>query len=79
MQGTAIDLKIILQALSQIMHIPEVMSNLSNTMKKRERLQSKWTAAEKTYNQDVPEWTPSGYGSRVGQREPSTRRLGTGA
>jgi hypothetical protein len=52
LQRTIIGLKIILQALSQIVHNKRVMSDISNTMKKRERLQTKWQQ-EKTYKRDV--------------------------
>jgi hypothetical protein len=60
------------------MHIPEVMSNLSDTMKKREKLQSKG-AQEKTYNQEVDGMDTELSKGAESERERSTKRLSTGA
>ena len=76
--GTAIDLKIILQALSQIVHMQKVMSNASNTMKKREKLQSKGQQ-EKIYKQDVHGTDTELSKGAESERERSTKRPGTGA
>jgi hypothetical protein len=61
------------------MHIPKVMSNPPNTIKRREKLQSKEQQQEKTYKQDT-------YGTDIelskgaeSERERSTKRPGTGA
>jgi hypothetical protein len=54
------------------------MSNPSDTMKKREKLQSKGQQREKTYNQDMHgRDTELSNGAESG-RELSTKRLGTG-
>ena len=61
------------------MHIPKVMSNPPNTIKRREKLQSKGQQQEKTYKQDT-------YGTDIklskgaeSERERSTKRPGTEA
>jgi hypothetical protein len=54
------------------------MSNPSDTMKKREKLQSKGQQREKTHNQDMHgRDTELSKGAESG-RELSTKRLGTG-
>jgi hypothetical protein len=54
------------------------MSNLSDTMKKREKLQSKG-AQEKTYNQEVDGMDTELSKGAESERERSTKRLSTGA
>jgi hypothetical protein len=61
------------------MHIPEVMSNLSDTMKKREKLQSKGQQQEKTYNQEVDGMDTELSKGAESERERSTKRPSTGA
>jgi hypothetical protein len=61
------------------MHILKVMSNPSNTMKKREKLQSKGQQQEKTYKQDIHETDTELSKGAESERERSTKRLGTGA
>jgi hypothetical protein len=50
------------------MHMLELMSNPSNTMNKREKLQSKGQQQEKTYNQGT-----HGTDTELSKREPSQR------
>jgi len=54
------------------------MSNPSDTMKKREELQSMGQQLEKTYNQDIPRMDTKRIKGVESEREPSTKRLGTG-
>jgi hypothetical protein len=54
------------------------MSNPSDTMKKREKLQSK-AQQEKTYNQDVHGMDIELSKGAESERERSSKRLGTGA
>jgi hypothetical protein len=54
------------------------MSNPSDTMKKREKLQSKGQQ-EKTYNQHVHGMDTGLSKGAESERERSTKRLGTGA
>jgi hypothetical protein len=61
------------------MYIPEVMSNLSDTMKKREKLQSKGQQQEKTYNQEVDGMDTELSKGAESERERSTKRPSTGA
>jgi hypothetical protein len=56
----------------------KVMSNASNTMKKREKLQSKGQQ-EKTYKQDVYGTDTELSKGAEPERERSTKRPGTGA
>ena len=57
------------------------MSNLSDTMKKREKLQSKGQQQqqEKTYNQKVDGMDTELSKGAESERERSTKRLSTGA
>ncbi|MFL6491378.1 MAG: hypothetical protein ACJ70O_06065 [Nitrososphaera sp.] len=55
------------------------MSNLSDTMKKREKLQSKGQQQEKTYNQEVDGMDTELSKGAESERERSTKRLSTGA
>jgi hypothetical protein len=57
----------------------EVMSNLSDTMEKREKLQSKGQQQEKTYNQEVDGMDTELSKGAESERERSTKRLSTGA
>ena len=54
------------------------MSNPSNTMKKREKLQSMGQQQEKTYNQDIHRMDTKLSKEAESEREPSTKRLSTG-
>jgi hypothetical protein len=54
------------------------MSNPSDTMKKREKLQSMGQQLEKTYNQDIHGMDTKRIKGVESEREPSTKRLGTG-
>ena len=60
------------------MHILKLMSNPSNTMKKREKLQSKGQQQEKTYNQDTHGTDTELSKGAESERERSTKRPGTG-
>jgi hypothetical protein len=55
------------------------MSNPSDTMKKREKLQSNAQQQEKTYNQDVHGMDTELSKGAESERERSSKRLGTGA
>jgi hypothetical protein len=61
------------------MHIFKLMSNPSNTMKKREKLQSKGQQQEKTYKQDIHGTDTELSKGAESEREHSTKRPGTGA
>ena len=54
------------------------MGNPSNTVKKREKLQSKGQQQEKTYNQDVNGRDTELSKRAESERERSIKRLGTG-
>ena len=54
------------------------MSNPSNTVKKREKLQSKGLQQEKTYNQDIRGMDTELSKGAESERERSTKRPGTG-
>jgi hypothetical protein len=56
----------------------KVMSNTSDTMKKREKLQSKGQQ-EKTYKQDTQRMDTELSKGAESERERSTKRPGTGA
>jgi hypothetical protein len=60
------------------MHMQKVMSNNSDTMKKREKLQSKGQQ-EKTYKQDSQGMDTELSKGAESERERSTKRPGTGA
>jgi hypothetical protein len=60
------------------MHMQKVMSNNSDTMKKREKLQSKGQQ-EKTYKQDSQGMDTELSKGAESERERSTKRSGTGA
>ena len=72
------DLKNILHALSHIVHKQNMMSDTSNTMKKREKLQSK-AQQEKKYKQDIQGTNTELNKGSESERERSTKRPGTGA
>jgi hypothetical protein len=55
------------------------MSNPSDTMKKREKIQSMGQQWEKTYNQDVRGMDTELSKGAESERESSTKRLGRGA
>ncbi|HEX2471747.1 MAG TPA: hypothetical protein VHJ59_03245 [Nitrososphaera sp.] len=55
------------------------MSNPSNTMKKREKLQSKGQQQEKTYKQDIHGTDTELSKGAESEKERSTKRPGTGA
>jgi hypothetical protein len=55
------------------------MSNLSDTMKKREKMHSKGQQQEKTYNQEVDGMDTELSNGAESERERSTKRLSTGA
>jgi hypothetical protein len=57
----------------------KIMSNASNTMKKREKLQSKGQQQEKTYKQEVHGTDIELSKGAESERERSTKRPGTGA
>jgi hypothetical protein len=61
------------------MHILKLMSNSPNTMKKREKLQSKGQQQEKTYKQDIHGTDTELSKGAESEREHSTKRPGTGA
>jgi hypothetical protein len=61
------------------MHMLKLMSNPSNTMKKREKLQSKGQQQEKTYKQGTHETNTELSKGAESERERSTKRPGTGA
>jgi hypothetical protein len=54
------------------------MSNPSNTVKNREKLQSKGQQQEKTYNQDIHGMDTELSKGAESERERSTKRPGTG-
>ena len=60
------------------MRMQKVMSNTSDTMKKREKLQSKGKQ-EKTYKQDTQRMDTELSKGAESERERSTKRPGTGA
>jgi hypothetical protein len=60
------------------MHILRSMGNPSNTVKKREKLQSKGQQQEKTYNQDIHGTDTELSKGAESERERSTKRPGTG-
>ncbi len=60
------------------MHILKVMSNPPNTMKKREKLQSKWHQGE-LYKQDIRGMDTELSKGAESEKERSTKRPGTGA
>jgi hypothetical protein len=62
------------------MHIPRVMSNSPNTIKRREKLQSKGRQQqEKAYKQDIHGMDTELSKGAESERERSTKRPGTGA
>ena len=61
------------------MHIPRVMSNSPNTIKRREKLQSKGQQQEKAYKQDIHGMDTELSKGDESERERSTKRPGTGA
>jgi hypothetical protein len=61
------------------MHIPRVMSNSPNTIKRREKLQSKGQQQEKAYKQDIHGMDTELSKGAESERERSTKRPGTGA
>jgi hypothetical protein len=61
------------------MHIPKVMSNPPNTIKRREKLQSKGQQQEKAYKQDTYGTDTELSKGAESERERSTKRQGTGA
>jgi len=65
--------------IKDYMHILKVMSNSSNTMKKREKLQSKGQQHEKSYDQDTLGIDTELSKGAESERERSTKRPGTGA
>lgn len=65
--------------IKDCMHIFKVMSEPPNTMKKREKLQSKGQQKEKSYSQDVVGMDTELSKGAESERERSTKRPGTGA
>ncbi len=61
------------------MHIPKIMSNPPNTIKRREKLQSKGQQQEKAYKQDTHGMDTELSKGAESERERSTKRPGTGA
>jgi hypothetical protein len=61
------------------MHMLKLMSSPSNTMNKREKLQSKGQQQEKTYNQGTHGTNTELSKGAESEREHSTKRPGTGA
>jgi hypothetical protein len=61
------------------MHILNVMSNPTNTIKRREKLQSKGQQQEKAYKQDTHGMDTELSKGAESERERSTKRPGTGA
>jgi hypothetical protein len=61
------------------MHILKVMSNPTNTIKRREKLQSKGQQQEKAYKQDTQGMDTELSKGAESEREHSTKRPGTGA
>jgi hypothetical protein len=61
------------------MHILKVMSNPTNTNKRREKLQSKGQQQEKAYKQDTHGMDTELSKGAESERERSTKRPGTGA
>lgn len=61
------------------MHIPKVMSNPPNTIKRREKLQSKGQQQEKAYKQDTYGTDTELSKGAESERERSTKSPGTGA
>jgi hypothetical protein len=61
------------------MHILKVMSNPTNTTKRREKLQSKGQQQEKAYKQDTHGMDTELSKGAESERERSTKRPGTGA
>jgi hypothetical protein len=61
------------------MHILKVMSNPPNTIKRREKLQSKGQQQEKVYKQDTHGRDTELSKGTESERERSTKRPGTGA
>jgi len=61
------------------MHILKVMSNPTNTIKRREKLQSKGQQQEKAYKQDTHRMDTELSKGAESERERSTKRPGTGA
>ena len=61
------------------MHIFKVMSNPPNTIKKREKLQSKGQQQEKAYKQDTHGTDTELSKGAESEMERSTKRPGTGA
>lgn len=61
------------------MHILKVMSNPHNTIKRREKLQSKGQQQEKAYKQDTHGTDTELSKGAESERERSTKRPGTGA
>ena len=61
------------------MHILKVMGNPPNTIKRREKLQSKGQQQEKVYKQDTHGMDTELSKGAESERERSTKRPGTGA
>lgn len=61
------------------MHIPKVMSNPPNTIKRREKLQSKGQQQEKAYKRDTYGTDTELSKGAESERERSTKSPGTGA
>ena len=61
------------------MHILKVMGNRPNTIKRREKLQSKGQQQEKVYKQDTHGMDTELSKGAESERERSTKRPGTGA
>jgi hypothetical protein len=61
------------------MHILKVMSNPPNTIKRREKLQSKGQQQEKVYKQDTHGMDTELSKGAESERERGTKRPGTGA
>lgn len=61
------------------MHIPKVMSNPPNTIKRREKLQSKGQQQEKVYKRDTYGTDTELSKGAESERERSTKSPGTGA
>jgi hypothetical protein len=61
------------------MHILKVMNNPPNTIKRREKLQSKGQQQEKVYKQDTHGMDTELSKGAESERERSTKRPGTGA
>lgn len=61
------------------MHKLKVMSKPPNTIKKREKLQSKGQQQEKTYKQDIHGTDTELSKGAESEKERSTKRPGTGA